>query len=807
MKRFVVLCAVVAVISLYVPSTWATAPAVSDLPDVRLMTGGQTAPKGVISGGLNGTEFDAYDLDDFIKDFDDDVASVTKALTSQTMINPPISQAPNSDTPVPVIQLDAENMVDIYGRVAAGWARYTAEVDDGTNPVTLTTAVAKYSTFALGTPSLTEGRFLNVDTAGWQFAYVWTGSDIVVNDLDGTIQPPTTVNWEAYFNGIDYDYDANGNLLGIDPTWVNNGSSFVANGWNVAISTTGGLTVSPGSVFSPGPFLIGILAINQSDANDIDATRVLVAEGLLGAATYGGHSAATHDKSETLDGLTPGTIPTPTAGGDTRVPIQEGSHWAYAKLAQDSIFSNAQLEIVALATSGLPAAAAAQLGSPLTAGGNGLKATLVPAASYPTGAFRLQSRVFLGIQTGEIYTFSANVATDVTTATNSPNILMGLASGLGGVAMGFNLEHFQYGSLAVGTVLEQYQRDITPLAADGWQTLSVNYTPPLSRQYFDVDADGDMDQADIDYLATTFLAQQGFSDERTAMLAAFRVATRRDMTATTHMWIDNLRVYRSAYELDMGLAKTKYYQRADITGILPPSFISQTTGDMDGSFESYAGDLSAIGFFKENGAGEADQAKRSPYGSLPSDAAYLDCSASGVTVNTSVDHTKSAGSSKCLQIALAGTDADFRNVRGWVNSAIVAVPGSGIYCAEMFMSKQRATNSLESDRTPTYTMGLLQCAPNFGVGYGAYLQYGGAPISIGEEENNWLRIVGTGYIASAQLVRVFLQVEEAFEPPTGRPASAALVTNFSVPSYFDDITIYGVDDPAKFFDADLFDGS
>jgi hypothetical protein len=306
-----------------------------------------------------------------------------------------------------------------------------------------------------------------------------------------------------------------------------------------------------------------------------------------------------------------------------------------------------------------------------------------------------------------------------------------------------------------------------------------------------------MDQADLDFLATNVGALSGWSDERTAMMASLKVWTRSDMTATTHIWLDNLRVYRSAYELDMGLAKTKYSVHTDGAPYQPPTLIAVgATGNMDGTFESYAGNLGAIGFTKENGSGDPGAYRKAPYGTLAAGATYADAAAAAVSVNTSVDHTKSAGSSKCLQIAMAGTDGTNLAVRAWVDSTLVAVPGSGIYCAEAFVSKQRATNSLSTDRTPTYTVGLLQMAPNAFVGYGAYLKFGGIPISVGEETNNWMRVVGTGYINDAELLLAFVQMEEAFD---------ATVSSFSVPSYFDDIAIYRVDDPAKFFDADLFD--
>jgi hypothetical protein len=492
MKRFVVLCSVVALISLYLPASWATAPAISDLPDTRLEAGSGSGT------GLGSAYDDAYNVEEFIKDFDDDVSALTITLPSGdiTMIDPPPSQAPNADGGEPTIELDVSNNVDVFGRATAGWARYTVNVDDASNPVSSRTAVAKYSTFALNTPSLTEGRFYNLSATGWQLAYAWMGEDIVVADLDSTITPTTAVDWEVYMNDVAYEFDANGNLLGINPQYLGHGSSVSAEGWSVAISSTGGIVLSTGASMSPGPYLIGVLAINQSDPDDIDATRIMVSAGLLGLATPGGHSAATHDKSETLDGLTPGPVTITAAGGDSRIPIQDGSHWAAIVFGEERTFDVGQLDIVDLAVDGPTAGAPGAH----VADGNALKISFDPTTWTNPEAVRLYSRVIPDIQAGEVYTFAANIATDIPNATHSPDLLMAMASGIGAKAQGMNIVHTQFGpsdpeyAATGGTVFDAYQQDIVPLATDGWQTLSVNYSPPLTRGWLDLSGDGNFDQ-------------------------------------------------------------------------------------------------------------------------------------------------------------------------------------------------------------------------------------------------------------------------------------------------------------------------
>jgi hypothetical protein len=811
MKRFVVLCSVVALlISLYVP-TWATAPSVADLPDTRMESGDGSGT------GLQKVLDNAYNIEQFIKDFDDGIGDLTIDVTDHTSIDVPPSQAPV--TPVSSFsEVDVDNNVDVFGQASAGWFRYTAEVDDASNPVSQRTAVSKYSTFALNTPSLSEGRFFDLSADGWQLAYAWMGEDIVVSDLDSTITPVTSVDWEVYVNSINYLFDSNGNLLGIDPQLIDHGSSVVANGWNVSISSTGGIVVAPGGSYSPGPLLIGILAINQSDSEDIDATRILVSEGMLASATPGGYSAATHGGSETFEDLNPATpIPTPVLDGDARVVIQDGSHWTWNTVVNDNTFTVGGLEITDLdtdpdlPTAALPANLKGVISAPAVstiATGNALKATFALGSGDPP-AIRMTSRAFTDVQAGEVYTFAMNVATDIQDATDAPGMLMALLSGLGSNISGFNLDHLQFGpgdpeyTATQGSLLDEYHKDIFPDATEGWQTLSVNWTPPMTMSWFDLNADNNFDQDDLDLIATIFgspssAAYEGWTNELTTMKAAFRISAHADQENDFHVWMDNLRIYKSAYELDLGLEKTEYAASAgDISALLPPALVQTTTGDIDGSIESYSSDLDGIGFKLADGSGLIDAYLRDPYGSFPAGSQFGNASAASIDVADGPDHTKSDQSSKSISIRLTGTESgDFINMRAWIETTFVALPGSGIYCMETYMTKNQASNAVSTNRTPTYLIALNQGGPNpLVTSYGTVMTFGGTPNSIGDD--GWARVVATGYIPEAQLARAIVQAQED---------NVLAATNFgTVEAYFDDFKIYRVDDPAKFFDADLFD--
>lgn len=822
MKRFAVLCSIAALFSLYALS-WATAPSVSDLPDVRLIAG--SAPP---SGVLSVQEMDAYNLVDYIKDFDQAIGALSITIPSVQMANtPPDILTPNAVTPVPTIQKDGSHNVDIYGRTDPGWAIYTVQVDD-TTPAHLAqeNAFAKYSTFAMGTPSLSAGRFFDLSSTGWQLAYVWIGEDLVVEDLDSTLDPPaTSVTWEAYFNNLVMATDANDDIVGIDPQYVQHGTSFsTSGGWNVAISSTGGLTLSPGGSFSPGPFLVGILATKAAD--DQDGTRVLVSAGLLGAASADLGETITPGLSETLDDLSTGDITTPPAGawpGSGMPPaIQTGSHWMYWLQGDDFDLTPAQLTVVDLSTDSLlptparPGNFKGVIGAGAAstiAGGNAIRATLVGSSTGRSG-FRLMSRALTNAQPGEVYTFAVNVATDITDATHSPNYNMAMTSQFGAMISGTYMEQFGLGAPAAGSVLEDYHKDVVPWAADGWQTLSVNFTPPLTYFWLDANADNTMDSADL-ALISAFLASRetGAGDPIEMIRASLKIWTRDGtgfsglnlpMTDTFHIWMDNLRIYKSAYELDLGYQVTEYVVPQSTAGIMPALWTDpQPSGNIDGSFEGYTNtgniqtDLDAIGFAVGDGT-----AAREPWflGGW-----YSDAGTGAVSVNTSIDHTKSGGSSNCLQIALpSGGEPAGANYRSFVPSAIVGPAGSGqsgIYGIEMYVSKARSTNNVIGDRTPMSKLSLQTIAPiSLGPNYNAVLVNGGLPDSVGAEDNNWLRLVFTAYINEAQLFRAAIVMQEPL--PDGFTQSS---DQFDVPVYFDDIRVYSVDDPAKFFDADLFD--
>lgn len=806
-------------------------PEMPDVPDLRLAVSDESSGSGS-SCALPPVNA-AFDLFDFVRSYEIPYSQFLFPERTRAWGNngPPWFEKAWQPMPfVTVNRLDVDEAQAVVSSTSSqpGWAALHYLLLDGRKPgfdvVASTRGHVKYSSFSLDAPGLLTGRMFDITAGTPPLVQTWTGRNLEIRALPSLVSPQVPVRWSVYVNDMEHYLTSGGELLGVNPIHAGHGPVVSHHGWIVRITENGVLSISGSTSSGEGPYLLGVLARNESDERDADAGRFLLSKGLL-AECYP-YPPATHEKSETLDGLTPGPIPPPSnPSSDVRVPIQEGSHWGYHFLGNDIILIPGTLEVVDLFTDPhLPKAAHPMymrglLSSPAVtaiATGNALKVTLVPTGTLPTPGVRLFSRAFTGLRTGDVLTFAANIATDVRDATHSPTVDMAMASGWGEVAAGIHLSSLAFPEYpqARGTLLGEYQPTMVPWANEGWQTLSVNYTPPLSPGYLDADSDGDCDDDDRNLLthhpAFGSLATEGWEDGLTVAKASIRVHTREAMTKPFHVWLDNLRVYRSAYELDLALSKTEFTEPASLAeSSLPPGVIEQAQGEIDGSFDSYANtgsihtDLSNIGWLISTGAGPAESYLREPFGPFPGTARYADPADSAFSIRQGQDHTGTGAAGKCLQIALTGPDGTYAyegpyvSVRASINTAVVAVPGSGIYCFEAYVSKAWPTNIVLARQSPAVGIVLGEIAPNPLDHYsGAYFYHAGLPKSVADPENPWLRVVGTAYIPAAQLVRGILQVSESFLGP---------VRYFGTPILFDDCHIYRVDDPAHFFDADLFD--
>lgn len=494
MKRFAVLFGVLAVVLATAGGVQATAPSVGDLPDIRLeATGGDPT-------SLPEMLLDAYDVLDFVKDFDDAATGLTVSILSVDTIAAPAAGSPASAT-APAVDFDAssevvgatEVLVDIYGSAAPQWASYEVKVVDastamggkgafGSDAIT-STAIVKYATFVLGEPTLTSGRDTdNLAADGNAFAVcLIPDATYQLYRLDAAISPASasaSVDWELVVNSVAVGdatdtggWDANGNWLGLEITNEGSGAAVSFGEIYYSIDANGALTLTTGGSISEGPFLVGILATDQGDSNNADGARILVAEALVTTTLA---TSATAGNSVTLNDLAAATIAAPTkipslnsAAPNTTTPVWPNgrpdnlssligdSMWTYQLGGNDSVIQPVDLEIVDLATESLPAAAVLPWDetSAHIAGGMAFRATLdAPADPSAIGprdtqsssaeqldGFRLQSTVFTeALDLDEVVTFSLNVASDAANASDLPKYQMAVTSALGGSLSGLD---------------------------------------------------------------------------------------------------------------------------------------------------------------------------------------------------------------------------------------------------------------------------------------------------------------------------------------------------------------------------------
>lgn len=730
-------------------------------------------------------------------------------------------------------------------------------------------AIAKTSTFSLNAPTISDGLLLQAGglvASSRQFTYVYMGGDGALYRLDEALVPTDTdVDWTLYLNEVISDdlllnYDANGRWIGLAYNLLADGDSVTEAELVYGIDADGALsieTLTPGGQVMGGPWVIGILATNQEDPNDSDGSRVLIGSAMV---PYVSEENATLGTSVTFDDLDLGPIPAAgnwfinTDEGDGTNPfyrrprplvgeppapwevqIRENSGWTNIMTGVDVIFEAVPLEIVDLeADTDLPLEA--QIFGPDTAhiaGGRGIKATLEAPPEGPVGprgmnpewiqldGFRLQSRHFTGIQPDDVITFALNVATDAQSATDLPNFLIYITSGFGGSMAG---QHFTYqpgvyalaGAEEVGDPPELVESDSyevsqvnVPMAAQGWHTISTNYSPGSTRVWMDQNNDGVMDEADIDLLRPyAELLGWDAANELSAIQVGLRCNTHRLAENDVTVWLDNFRVFRSAYALDLALGPEELFETADSAdpvvynlgvrrGIL-------ATGSIDGTFESIEEmtpeNFSDIGFISAYGWGGA--MPHSPFMAFLEPTRYGE---EGALQIGAYDHTMNANSSQCLSISISGDSGvsgnygDLNAFRTQVLTTFVDAQGSGLYAIEAFMSKAYPVNQVAAERHPDVRLILNEVAPNHeGANSGVIFQWGGLPESVGgAPPGNWQRAVAEMYIPNAQYVRGMIQVISSIWDDAN---------DYSVPILVDDLKIYKVDDPVIFFDADLYGG-
>jgi len=856
MKRFAVLFGLIAISTAVVTtSSFAEAPSVRDLPELRLLYD----DGGAVSGTLQEELMDAYDVFDFVKDFNDAPADLTVSI----FVLPP-------SPPASTIEV-TDGVVDVYTGLSTGWAQYTVKVDDastagkGVEDVyvwdNLDSAVAKFSTFSIGGPTITTGRMFTpvVDANTQLFTRVWVGDELNTPSIprDPASQ---SVDWEIYVNSVtvndaSLNYDLNGNYMGKVTELISQapqGDIINVGGFGWMIGGNGHIQISGAGSISPGPWLVGIMATDTVDPDNKDATRLMVAKGMLGVATAG--NTPNHTAAETFESLPIVTIAAahdyetnqalgnwrPKDGyiptlGDLVNTIGTGSHWSYNIMSSnDSFVDSVPLQIVNLATESL-----APDEVPGVAEGKCLKATMQGAAQEPAlpgsglpGAdlrnegFRLSSRLFPNIEYGKVYTFSMSIATSATDPDGLPNYQMFMTSGDSASTSGYENTSQDAAVEALGWT-ETPQTPL-PLASQGWFTLSVNYTAPATKSVNDFNGDGNFDAADDLMRFNLDMKPKGATDPDPLKyaMAVIRFWARTGRPDVT-IWIDNMRVYESVYELDLANGAevlNDSYWDADMAVLAGLGLTEQPTGAFDGTIEAFEDnpakdmheDLLDIGIstLPWDASGRR---LGGIYGGLLTKKKYWAYDTSyGVTSGAGIDHTRNADSDTALKIVLKGPTSELplteqQAYQASLTTADIAASGDGLYAFEAYLAAAGDglpfNQTTSTRRHPEVRITLNEMLPDpFGNNAGTIFYFGGLPDVSGDAPFNWQRVVVTMFSPGCVSFHATIMMMDA----TGLVSTPTIdrrvqVSAFNVPIYIDDMKFYKVADNLDQFDAELFE--
>lgn len=347
---------------LFAGVSFATAPVVQDIPDVKLLTG---------SG-----QVDDFDLSGYVTDYDDDPAGLTYTIESDTTGNASI----------------AGSLVDIAGSsvVSEGVATYrvadASEYDEGTQ-------VVKYSSLSLVGPGLTEDRNLTPATDALPRTWVIVADEVL-----------TTTGIKAMVTGGTPDgmcvciADLDGNNLTAAGATAESGDLSAAidgDGVLTLQAPAGSYPITEGTQLS-GAYRVGVKASLSGGVGDNwDGLELLVSTAMFpnpaDANPVDELSATRYEQFCGFESVPTGTL---IGGSAMRALADDVSpRWSLAAGTGEA----------AIVDSGIPASTWA------TGGSQALKVTL-DADEYVF----IQSEMFTDIAPGETVTFAANVYTDAT---------------------------------------------------------------------------------------------------------------------------------------------------------------------------------------------------------------------------------------------------------------------------------------------------------------------------------------------------------------------------------------------------------
>lgn len=415
MKNILVAVIGVLTMTLFVGSSFATAPVASDIPDIRLLTGSGTV--------------EDFDLNDYVTDYDDVPADLNWTIQGQAGFD--VVSNPASLT---------DSLADIIGSAAADQGTVTYRVADASEYAE-DTQVVKYSSFWLVGPSLTQDNNL-VPPDDFPRTWVLEADTVLTTPaLADLLNSPTTIdNWYACIADLAGDWQAG-----------DNATSASYDGLDVSISGDGKLVLQtptlPVAGNLTGAYRVGVKAKKTSGGlagaeDNWDGVELLVASARVPLDGRSGEtvvSAAELAKFDGFEGVAAGVLP--TNAGTMRTA---GALW-YATVK----------------TNGADAAVIASAPAAWATSGQALEVT-VPQ----TGLVFVQSEFLTDIEAGETLTFQANVTTDAAAGAPSANVMLLM----GNFTMPSNYQGVSLQTSATGSSVE-----IPTGGAAGWRTIKATF--------------------------------------------------------------------------------------------------------------------------------------------------------------------------------------------------------------------------------------------------------------------------------------------------------------------------------------------
>jgi len=402
-------------LTLFVGSSFATAPIAQDVPDFRLMTG---------SGAV--TDFD---LNEYVTDYDDDSASLDWTI-----------QGTSGFDSVPTTDIDSSNLLDIGGSSSPDQGVITFRVADASEYAE-DTSVVKYASLMVVGPGLTEDNNLNPEDTFPRSWVLEADAVITTTTVLDLINPSSAASSAslsvsiASMNGVCLAGDG-------DDTATSYG------GLDASLSGAGELVLSGPAGGLTAAYRVGVKAKMSGGGlagaeDNWDGAEVLVSSARFPARDF--ECTATRlDNFDNFEVGTAGALKT-TRADMNALSEADNPHWyKLTGTGTATIIDGSSLSAPAWASSGQ---------------------VLEMEAASAADSVMVVSEWFTDIEPGETLTFSANIATSAAVETQVADFVIFI----GNFHMSSNYEGFL---LQEGTSTGTAELPV----GDDWRNVKVTFT-------------------------------------------------------------------------------------------------------------------------------------------------------------------------------------------------------------------------------------------------------------------------------------------------------------------------------------------